>query len=194
MPKTSDGIRENIITAARAFFGKYGLSKTTIDDIAKQANMAKSSLYYYFKSKEEMFIAVVEQEAGIFKAEVADAMTSVNPPHEKLRAYFITRMRLFKELSTFYNVFKDEYIANYGFIQKIRKTYDAYEVDMIKGILSRGVASKVFDIQDIDLTSVTLQGILKSLEYDWAISMPEKEIEKTIDRMMGILLHGIMKH
>jgi len=194
MSKASDGIRESIITAARSFFGKYGLSKTTIDDIARQAQMAKSSLYYYFKSKEEMFIAVVEQEATILKAAVADALASVDQPHEKLRLYFITRMRLFKELSTFYNVFKDEYIANYEFIQKIRKAYDLYEVDMIKGILSRGVIAKVFDIQDIDLTSTTLQGILKSLEYDWAINMPEKEIEKNIDRMMGILLHGIMKH
>jgi AcrR family transcriptional regulator len=193
MPKTNEEVRERILSAARDFFSRYGLSKTTIDDIAKHVHMGKSSLYYYFKNKEEIFSAVIEREANILKLAVTDAMSAVETPQEKLHAYIVTRISLFKELANFYNVFKDEYLRNYAFIQKMRQGYDKYEVDLIKGILSRGIASGIFAIEDIDLTSTFLQMTLKGMEYEWTVNIQEKDVDKNIKKLLGILLHGIMK-
>ena len=54
-------VRE-IVSSARGLFEKFGLKKTTMEDIAKEAGKGKSSLYYYFESKYEIFEAVVDQE------------------------------------------------------------------------------------------------------------------------------------
>ena len=47
--------REAIISAATGLFSRFGLEKTTMEDIAKAARKGKSTLYYYFKNKEAVF-------------------------------------------------------------------------------------------------------------------------------------------
>jgi len=53
-----------ILSAAQKLFREKGLGMSTMEDVAGSAGMGKSSLYYYFKSKEEIFNAVVEMEIG----------------------------------------------------------------------------------------------------------------------------------
>ncbi|PIF05120.1 MAG: TetR family transcriptional regulator, partial [Draconibacterium sp.] len=60
-----DTNRENILKIAREIFSKYGYKKTTLDDIASAVRKGKSSLYYYFKSKEDLFHAVIMKEVEI---------------------------------------------------------------------------------------------------------------------------------
>jgi AcrR family transcriptional regulator len=61
--------REEIVEIARGIFAKFGFRKTSMDEIAKAVKKAKSSLYYYFQNKEEVFQAVIEREAKCFEGE-----------------------------------------------------------------------------------------------------------------------------
>ena len=54
-----DTVREEILTVAQDIFSRYGYKKTTLDDIAQAIRKGKSSLYYYFSSKEDLFQAVI---------------------------------------------------------------------------------------------------------------------------------------
>lgn len=64
MPKITDETRkkkvDNIINNALVLFSRKGYSETTIDDIVAAAGMSKGSIYSYFKSKEEIFLAIAE--------------------------------------------------------------------------------------------------------------------------------------
>ena len=62
-----DANRENILKIAQEIFSKYGYKKTTLDDIANAVRKGKSSLYYYFDSKEDLFQAVIMKEVTILK-------------------------------------------------------------------------------------------------------------------------------
>lgn len=55
-------VKETIGAAAMQCFSKYGLEKTTLDDIAKAVGLNKASLYYYYKNKEDIFLEVAVQE------------------------------------------------------------------------------------------------------------------------------------
>ena len=55
-------VKKEIIEAAKVVFQKWGLKKTTMEDIAKEAGKGKSTLYYYFKSKEEIFEMLAKAE------------------------------------------------------------------------------------------------------------------------------------
>ena len=55
-------LREEVVNTAQKLFKQYGLQKTTMEDIAKSMGRGKSTLYYYYKSKEEIFEAVIMQE------------------------------------------------------------------------------------------------------------------------------------
>ena len=58
-----DKKRYEIVEIAKDIFARFGFKKTTVEEIAKAARKTKSSLYYYFNNKEEIFQAVIEHEA-----------------------------------------------------------------------------------------------------------------------------------
>ncbi len=53
--------RDNIVSAARELFEQKGIERTTMDDIAKEADYSKSTIYVYFKSKEEIYNAILKE-------------------------------------------------------------------------------------------------------------------------------------
>lgn len=182
-----------ILTAARKLFGRYGLRKTTVDEIAREARVGKGTIYNYYKSKEEVFRVVVEEEAQIFKNEMKKAVDSQTTPEKKIRAYVITRMQIVNQLANFYSSFKDEYLEYYGFIEKIRKKYTDYEISIIKEMLKEGVNKKVFSIKNLDLTAFAVVIAMKGLEYYWVMEQDSLDAEKKIDTLLKIFFNGILR-
>ena len=66
-----------ILDAANKVFLKYGYQKTSMDDIAKEAMIGKGTIYYYFNSKEDIFVAVLKKASSdiheMLKQKVDDA-------------------------------------------------------------------------------------------------------------------------
>ncbi|HQT21815.1 MULTISPECIES: TetR/AcrR family transcriptional regulator [Daejeonella] len=188
-----DDVRETILNVAKNIFGKYGFKKTTMDEIAEAARKAKSSIYHYFKSKEEIFKAIVEKESLTLNAAITKAIHAETTPKNKIRAYVLTRMETISELSNLYSALKDDYWEHYNFIEKVRVRYDTEEVNTIKSILSNGVENGDFMIEDIELTAFAIVTALKGLEYPLYIEKNNNQIEKRFDGLLNVLFYGIMK-
>jgi len=186
-------VRANIVTAAREVFGRYGFRKATMEEIAQAARKGKSSLYHYFKSKEEVFQAVVEKEGNILEKEIEQTLEKEKTPQDKLRMYTIKRMEILNRVANFYSAFKDEYLENYAFIQKLRKKYDNWELMTIKGILQEGLDKRVFVIKDLELYAYAIVTTMKGLEYHWAIQKDTSKMKNGINSLFEILFNGIMK-
>jgi len=193
MTPNSTAVRETIIEAAREIFARFGFRKATMDEIARTARKGKSSLYHYFKSKEEVFQAVIEQEAAEVMAEIFRAVQQEKKPQEKLRAYVITRMQAFKRVANLFTAFKDEYLESYGFIERMRKSYDRYEIETITSILQNGIKNGVFAVNNLELTAYAIFTAAKGLEYSWALEPNTGKIETNIKSLLDILFHGIVK-
>jgi len=193
MTKLEKDVREIIVEVAQRIFARFGFRKTTMDEIAKAAHKAKSSIYHYFKSKEEIFQAIVEKESQLLKAEIIKAMSREDTPQKKLHAYVITRMYALRHLANFYSALKDEYFEHYGFIEKLRIKHDKEELKMIKEILKEGIEQGIFSIKDLGITAFAIITALKGLEYSWAIESNISKIEKNIDNLLEILFNGIIR-
>jgi AcrR family transcriptional regulator len=186
-------IRNTIINAAREVFSRYGFKKTTMQDIASASGKAKSSLYHYFRSKEDVFASVLEKEVAILKDEVIAAIEKEDSAQDKLISYFISRMRAFKKLINFYSAFRDEYLENFSFIQRLRKSYDNYEVQMIQSLLKQGVDKGDFIISDLPMTASAILTALKGMEFQWAIEEDVDSIEQNIRSVVKVLFYGIVR-
>ncbi len=184
--------KNEIVEIAREIFARFGFKKTTMDEIAKAVKKAKSSLYYYFQSKEEVFQAVIEQEANVLRDKIEKAISQEETPQDKLRAYVITRMKALKQLANFYSALKDEYLENFKFIEKFRRKYDEEEIQTISKILSEGVEKGVFYVKDVEMTALAILIALKGFEW-WIFQGNMKWSEKDIDNLLDVLFYGIVK-
>jgi len=186
-------IKEVIVSAARSVFAKFGFNKTTMNEIAKAARKAKSSLYHYFSSKEDIFEEVIKKETKVLKSELTKTINSKHTTKDKLKAYIVTRMKIIHDLANFYSALKDEYLDNYSFIEKLRKDYFEFEIELIKKLLREGVDSEEFVIKDLDVTSFAIVTALKGLEYPWIAENDFVKTKKNIDNLLDVLLFGLVK-
>lgn len=62
MPMTVSKTREMLVDVARQLFARMGVDNTTMNDIAQASKKGRRTLYTYFKSKNEIYLAVVESE------------------------------------------------------------------------------------------------------------------------------------
>jgi len=186
--------KKKIITqVAQKIFSRYGLIKTTVDEIAKAARMGKASLYHYFKSKEEIFKEVVEQENRFLKEKIREAIINEDTPQKKMKIYILKKMEHLKELANIHSALEDDYLEHYAFIEKIREKNSREELFTIREILQDGEDKGIFEINDIELTAFAIASALKGLEYPWSINISFPEIESNVDKLLEILFNGIVK-
>ena len=98
-----------ILQAARAVFARQGYASTVVDDIASQAGIAKGTLYLYFPSKEQIYLAALLDEARQLDAESRAAMSAAPTWREKLGAYLQARLNYFETHQDFLRIYMTEF-------------------------------------------------------------------------------------
>jgi AcrR family transcriptional regulator len=185
--------RETILQIAQEIFSKYGYKKTTLDDIANAVRKGKSSLYYYFNSKEDLFQAVIGKEVDILKQALEKVVFRSMDPEEKLREYILTKLATFRDLANLYNALENDVTA-IGFIDEIKTKNEKDEIRMIKRILIEGVRREKFHIDDLNLTAIGITTAIKGLEMPLSAGVYGAfDIEMSVDNIVKIICYGIMK-
>ena len=184
--------RKKIITTAGQIFSHYGFKKTTMDEIAKALKIGKSSIYYYFESKEDIFEAVVLFEANILRNELTTAIKSVESPIGKMKNYVFVRMKAFEKLSNYYNAIFDKNLDHFEFIEKIRVKYDREETAILRLLLYDGVRKKVFTVGNSEYTALAIQTTLKGLEVPLFWQKREVNIDQRLRAILDVLFYGIV--
>jgi AcrR family transcriptional regulator len=184
--------RKKIVISAGRIFSHYGFKKTTMDEIAKAIKMGKSSVYYYFESKEEIFEAVVLYEANLLRNELTTAIKSVESPIDKMKNYVFVRMRSFEKLSNYYNAIFDKNLDHFYFIEQIREKYDREELAILRLILYHGVRQKAFHIANTEYTAMAIQTTLKGLEVPLFWKKKEVNIDSRLNAILDVLFYGIV--
>jgi len=188
-----DTNREGILKTAREIFAKYGFKKTTLDDIANAVRKGKSSLYYYFESKEDLFQAVILKEVEILAHELEIVINRNTDPADKLRDYILTKLTTFRSLANFYHAIEND-ITAIGFIEDIKRRYEQDEIRMIKRILIEGVRKNEFEIYDFNLAAIGITTAIKGLEMPLSAGMyGNVNIESSVDIILKIICYGIVK-
>jgi AcrR family transcriptional regulator len=186
-------VKNSIIAVARQIFSRFGFKKTTMDEIAIASRKGKSSIYYYFESKEDIFQAVVEKEASMLRRELQEAIKLVPDPKEKLKVYVLVRMKTLKNLANYYDAIRSEYLSHLDFVENIRKKYDDEEISMVESILKEGAEKMEFNIENTRLAAIAIVTALKGLEIPmfWQ-NNADFDMEKRLDDLINILFYGLV--
>jgi AcrR family transcriptional regulator len=90
-------VRNNLLKKGREYFIRYGLKKTSIDDVARATGIAKGTFYTFFESKEAFFLAVHELSEEKLRAELLNKLEEIKEPHEKLRTFLKAAFAMLEE-------------------------------------------------------------------------------------------------
>jgi AcrR family transcriptional regulator len=156
-PRTNDPDRtmQNILEVATEEFASKGLSGARIDEIAASTRTSKRMIYYYFGSKEGLYIAVLEEAYRRIRAIEAELHLEDLPPEDALRKLvgFTCDYQLanpdFIRLVMTENIHRGEFLAQSRTIQQL----NVPAINAVKDVYRRGVEAGVFrsHIDPVDL-------------------------------------------
>ena len=101
--------RVDILDAAIAVFARDGLALATVDAIAAAAGVAKGTVYLYFKSKDQLYGAVLERGGAELAALVIAELTAAKSLKAKMDAFIGVRLRYFEAHREFFRVYVAEF-------------------------------------------------------------------------------------
>lgn len=185
--------RNAIIKEARKIFGKYGYKKTSLNDIAKKMRIGKSSLYYYFDSKETLYNAVVLYEAIIYRNMVLSCIRENASPFDKLKSYILNRMQTDKILCNFHQAINDSELRYMNFVNRLNNLYDKEEYRLFRNILKSGIKTGYFEIRDLKNAAIGIVTAMRGIESTILLYPNDPNNEKKIDNILQIILYGIVK-
>ncbi len=189
-----DPIRASIIDAARDLFARYGYKKTTMEDIAMVLRKGKSSLYYYFKNKEDIFQVVLETEESILFSRLESVVTSVASPKEKFVEYVNVRMHTIIKLENYVRTLKDELYGGYEFIERLKGKSEKKESEFLLSILKEGLEKGVFSVNNLNMAATSIAIALKGVEGPLIkASETAEELQINLDNILNLLFYGIIK-
>lgn len=187
-------VRAQIVRIARKIFTRYGFKKTTMEEIAKASRKGKSSIYYYFQSKEDIFRAVVENEADELKERLNNNIHTDALPIDKLKTYILFRLHHVRTMKNFYAALNEEYLTNMDFILEIRKKFDREEQEMVKKILEEGIHEGTFQINSSEIGALAIVTMMKGLELPLFLSTEHKtDRVELLDDLIQVIFYGLVR-
>jgi len=158
--------REAILEAARTVFARKGYSSTGVEDIAEQAGIGKGTLYLYFPSKEQIYLAALLEEARKLDAQSREAMSAAEGWLDKLRAFVEVRLRYFDEHQDFMRIYMTEFRTMcllgkpaHAELHRLTERCESQLAQMLAAAAGRG------EIRDIDpeLAALTVSDMIRGL-------------------------------
>ena len=159
--------RQKLVDVARQLFAKNGLENTTMNDIALSSGKGRRTLYTYFKSKEEVYYAVIESELERLSDKLDEVAAKKIRPQDKIIELIHTHLRMIKETVVRNGNLRAEFFRNIWMVEKVRKNFDEDEIELFRKVYAAGKASGEFDIDNIDLVAAITHYCIKGLEVPY---------------------------
>lgn len=188
-PEQQTARRGEIIAVALRLIAENGFQKTSMREIAVLANMGKSSLYDFFKTKDEIVVYAVEKEIEEIIQKIHGIIANESSPEQCLRKIMLNHLGIPKQFRTvlmWLNTESDYLEEEYQ--DRLKTARYAYQ-DIIKTVIENGVTAGVFRKTDANLMARLLINSVIAIVYT---SRPSSSPEKMLEETMNIFLHGIM--
>ena len=185
--------KAKLVDVARQLFAKMGVENTTMNDIALASKKGRRTLYTYFKSKEDIYMAVVESELDMLSDMMKRVAEKNISPDEKMIEIIYTRLDAVKEVVFRNGTLRANFFRDIWRVEKVRKRFDAKEILLFKDVLREGVEKGVFRIDDIDMTAELVHYCVKGIEVPYIRGhIGAKLDDETRDKYVVNLVFGAL--
>jgi AcrR family transcriptional regulator len=186
MNKTKRAIFESAIKV----FSKSGYNGATVDDIAANAGVAKGTLYYHFKSKEEIFRFIITEGVEVIKEELENVMNRDEDAFSKLKNLCRVQLNLVYENKDFFKVIMSQIWGQELRQSELRDILDKY-IQAIEEYVKEAIEAGVIKKGEPKFMAYTFFGLLCSAGIYELLNSEESNIDEVIDNLVMYILKGI---
>jgi TetR/AcrR family transcriptional regulator, fatty acid metabolism regulator protein len=193
MGKSKEEKRKILLQAASDVLLELGPHKTTLDDIAHRAGMAKTSLYYYFKDKNEIIREIIRNDHDQLLEIMTKAVEAAKTAEEKMFALSEARYRFIASRAVHANKeIVNEFRSLAGVFEAERENYLQSHKEMIESILMEGIKKKeIKPIEDLELVSLIMVASMFGCDQTFVFYDQRERVLDGIKRMIKIFFAGL---
>ena len=159
--------RQKLVDVARQLFAKNGLENTTMNDIAVASGKGRRTLYTYFKSKEDVYYAVIESELERLSDKMDEVAAKKIRPQDKIIELIYTHLNMIKETVMRNGNLRAAFFRNIWMVEKVRKNFDEDELEIFRKVYTEGKAAGEFEIDSVELVADITHYCIKGLEVPY---------------------------
>ena len=159
--------RQKLVDVARQLFAKNGLENTTMNDIAVASGKGRRTLYTYFKSKEDVYYAVIESELERLSDKMDEVAAKKIRPQDKIIELIYTHLNMIKETVMRNGNLRAAFFRNIWMVEKVRKNFDEDELEIFRKVYTEGKVAGEFEIDSVELVADITHYCIKGLEVPY---------------------------
>ena len=159
--------RQKLVDVARQLFARNGLENTTMNDIAVASGKGRRTLYTYFKSKEDIYYAVIEGELERLSDKLDEVAAKKVRPQDKIIELIYTHLSMIKETVVRNGNLRAAFFRNIWMVEKVRKNFDEDEIELFRKVYEDGKRDGEFAIDNVELVADITHYCIKGLEVPY---------------------------
>jgi len=196
-----DNRKKQILNAARHLFNRQGYNKTSVDNIAQAVGMTKSSLYYYYKNKEQMFFHAFSSEWEENVDRFQDIAQKKKDPYQRILSYVKETLRYYRRVVLKHNIPVKVLIDNRNMFRDFINRLIEKRIEFISSNLDQGIKTGLFRSCDTKQIAKSILDVKYSMQYDrltqYIHEEPNENQFKVIENdtifAIELMLQGILK-
>ncbi|HBV19164.1 TetR/AcrR family transcriptional regulator [Phocaeicola plebeius] len=185
--------RAKLVDVARQLFAKKGVEDTTMNDIAQASKKGRRTLYTYFKSKEQIYMAVVESELEMLSTQMEKAASKPVSPDKKILELIMTHLDAIKMVVYRNGTLRADFFRDIWRVEAMRKEFDRKETALFRRVLHEGKEQNLFDIDNVEITADILHYCIKGIEVPYIRGQIGEELDdETGWRYVAKIVYGAL--
>ncbi|GIM46989.1 TetR family transcriptional regulator [Collibacillus ludicampi] len=181
-----------IFQAAVDVFSEKGFDKATMDDIATRANVAKGTIYYHFKSKEDLFLFLVQEGMELLKEAVQKKITPEMSGKEKIAVTIHEQLAFFSVYKDFCIILLREAWGEHERQKRFRRLLRDY-TKYIESFIRQGMEEKEFQVGDPEMVAWAIFGSLSIPALHVILGGQTIDVEKMEELLHPFIFQGLTR-
>ena len=183
-----------ILHAARSVFATHGYARATVDEIAEVAGLAKGTIYLYFPSKQDLFLAALREGVEQLHAQARDGIAQAVTVQDKIRAFVNARLDYCGRNREFFRIYYTEFASVQVRSSNAQPEFqDLYEQQLrvLESVIEEGIASG--EIRPLESAKVArlVYEVTRSAVAQHMLAWPDQRPEETTELVTDLIWRGI---
>jgi AcrR family transcriptional regulator len=183
--------RALILSVAKKKFERFGFTKTTVDEIAKDASISKRTLYQEFENKEKILEELLMFEALSVRKAILNQISKITEPAEKLQTYIRLAKKYLDQNPFILNVLNDESGFFMPFLKEKPHIIEEGIEEIFTSILKEGVEKGAFRKMDEKVVGHSLFLLFKGFTYGSG-HVQNSSVMNSINELVHFITNGVM--